>query len=219
MYRGESQCVERLLKAGASCDVETVDGTPLLMAACYGGLDATTNNPTTYSPTTNGPTTTNPTTFTPTTSGIASTQPPHDDTTDASDIASTQPPHHAHTPAPYRVPSPVIIRFIRAEKDSEIIRMQSNMKNNHNMNGFMHVQSVSNIYDGTGAGDGQPTTTTLVFALVFAAALPSSSYSTWMEPAPPKLAMEIKYNHDGDPIMRQRMLHLCAFLIYTKTIK
>eukprot|EP01084_Bolivina_argentea_P008871 16585_1 len=44
---------------------------------------------------------------------------------------------------------------------------------------------------------------TFVFALVFAAALPSSSYSTWMEPAPPKLAMEIKSNHDGDPIMRQ----------------
>ena len=38
-YRGESECVSRLLKAGASIDVETVDGTTLLMAACYGGLD------------------------------------------------------------------------------------------------------------------------------------------------------------------------------------
>eukprot|EP01084_Bolivina_argentea_P062102 113557_1 len=45
---------------------------------------------------------------------------------------------------------------------------------------------------------------TLAFALVFAAALPSSSsYSTWMESAPPKLAMEIKSTHDDDggPIM------------------
>ncbi len=59
---------------------------------------------------------------------------------------------------------------------------------------------------------------TLAFALVFAAALASSSYSTWMEPVPPKLAMGIKSNHDDDgPIMRQRMLHLSAFLIYTKT--
>ncbi len=62
---------------------------------------------------------------------------------------------------------------------------------------------------------------TLAFALVFAAALPSSSsYSTWMESAPPKLAMEIKSTHDdGGPIMLKRMLHLCAFLIHTNTLK
>eukprot|EP01083_Nonionella_stella_P267459 903534_1 len=38
-----------------------------------------------------------------------------------------------------------------------------------------------------------PFTFALVFSLVFAAALPSSSYSTWMEPTPPKLAMGSHY--------------------------
>eukprot|EP01084_Bolivina_argentea_P008872 16587_1 len=53
---------------------------------------------------------------------------------------------------------------------------------------------------------------TFTFTLVFAA-LPSSSNSTWMEvmePVPPKLAMEIKSNHDDDgPIMRQPVIALC----------
>ncbi len=83
---------------------------------------------------------------------------------------------------------------------------------------FIIFELLTDLFDGSKIRSKiRITTFTLAFALVFAAALPSSSYSTWMEPVPPKLAMEIKSNHDDDgPIMRQCMLHLCAFLIYVQ---